>query len=77
MSIKAFVCDAPARAFLKNIKGHPGYDSCERCIIKGEYKDKRVVYIGDYPLRTDEDFANGPYVDHQVGVSPLLKIGMG
>ena len=30
--IKAFVCDAPARAFLKCVKGHSGYDSCERQI---------------------------------------------
>lgn len=25
----AFICDAPARAFLKCIKGHSGYSSCE------------------------------------------------
>ena len=75
VGIKAFICDAPARAFLKNIKGHTGYHSCERCIVKGEYKDKRVVYMGDHPLRTDENFANQVYVDHQVGVSPLIKIG--
>ena len=35
--VKAFVCDAPARAFLKCIKSHSGYDSCERCEEHGEY----------------------------------------
>lgn len=74
--IKAFVCDAPARAFLKCIKGHNGYDCCERCTIKGEYKNRRVVFLGDYPLRTDRDFSNGLYVNHQVGVSPLLNAGI-
>lgn len=74
--IKAFVCDAPARAFLKCIKGHTGYDCCERCTIKGEYKNKRVVLLGDYPLRTDRDFSNGLYVNHHVGVSPLLNVGI-
>ena len=38
----AFICDAPARAFLKNIKGHTGYYACERCTIKGYWKDNRV-----------------------------------
>ena len=33
IQIKAFVCDAPARAFLKCIKGHTGYHSCERCRV--------------------------------------------
>ncbi|KAL7378612.1 hypothetical protein ABVT39_016285 [Epinephelus coioides] len=64
--IKAFVCDSPVRAFLKYIKGHTGYHCCERCTIKGEYKNKRVVFLGDYPLRTDRDFSNGFYVDHQM-----------
>jgi len=33
VNIRAFVCYAPARAFLKNIKSHTGYYSCERCEI--------------------------------------------
>lgn len=31
----AFICDAPARAYLKCIKGHTGYSSCERCTEYG------------------------------------------
>lgn len=34
------------------------------------------MFLGDYPLRTDRDFSNGLYVDHQVGVSPLLNVGI-
>ena len=29
-SIGSFLCDAPARAFMKNIVGHTGYNACER-----------------------------------------------
>ena len=36
VSIKCFVCDAPARSFLKCVVNHTGYSSCERCEIKGE-----------------------------------------
>ncbi len=42
LSVKAFICDAPARAFLKCIKNHNSYHSCERCTIRGTY-DGRVV----------------------------------
>uniref|UniRef100_X1YUT4 Uncharacterized protein n=1 Tax=Capitella teleta TaxID=283909 RepID=X1YUT4_CAPTE len=29
--VAGFICDAPARAYLKQIKGHNGYSSCEKC----------------------------------------------
>ena len=29
-----FTCNAPARQFLKCVKGHSGFYSCERCEIR-------------------------------------------
>ena len=43
VELAAFVCDAPVRSGLKNIKSHTGYNSCERCTITGEYVGNRVV----------------------------------
>ena len=40
ISIKCFVCDAPARAFLKCVVNHIGYSSCEMCEIKGEWNGR-------------------------------------
>ena len=37
IKIDAFICDAPARAFLKCTKGHAGYSGCERCTDNGIY----------------------------------------
>ena len=37
LSLKNFVCDAPARSFLKCIVNHTGYYSYERCKIVGTY----------------------------------------
>lgn len=31
--VRAFCCDAPARAFIKNIKGHNGYYGCDKCVV--------------------------------------------
>ena len=33
VEIKCFVCDAPARDLLKDIIGHTGYHSCNRCVV--------------------------------------------
>jgi hypothetical protein len=78
VKVNAFICDAPARAFLKCTKGHNAYYSCERCIIKGVWHGRVVFDINENlpPLRTEEDFRNLAYSDHQIKKSPLLDIGL-
>ena len=77
VSIEAFVCDAPARAFIKCIKGHSGYYSCERCTIQGSWNG-RVVFNSDdsFPPRTQHDFDAMKYDINQVKRSPLLDVGI-
>jgi len=69
------VCDAPARSFLKRIIAHTGYYSCERCVIKGERRDHRIVFnkFGPCEERTVEKFNECAYDDHQKGISPLAQ----
>ena len=78
VKIGAFICDAPARAFLKSIKGHTGYDACERCTVHGYYKDNRVILHSDEicTTRTDEDFKDRKYISHQTGITPLAASGI-
>lgn len=76
VKVNAFICDAPARAFLKGIKGHAGYDSCERCTVHGYNPNRqRVILYSDEccPLRTDVDFRERRYPAHQTRVSPLAS----
>ena len=76
-----WVCDAPARCFLKNIKGHTGYYACERCKVRGLWRDKVTYPVdGVYESRTDEGFAHMAYHngedgdEHQSGQpSPLIE----
>lgn len=74
-SVKAFICDAPARAFLKSIISHTGYDACERCEVQGKYESHRIIYIDDqeFPLRTTEKFNLFNYPGHQKHLSPLTQ----
>jgi len=78
VEIHSIVCDAPARAFLKKVKSHSGYDSCERCRQRGEYCTNKVIFPEfNCNPRMDISFANGEEEEHQLGVSPLNKLGLG
>ena len=76
VTFKAFICDAPARAFLKCVKSHTGYFACERCIIKGNWKFNRIVLHSTetFEQRTDEKFLLCEYNEHQCGRSPLIAL---
>lgn len=43
VKVACFVCDAPARQFLKVITSHNGYSGCERCQQCGRYETGKVA----------------------------------
>jgi len=59
VEIRTLICDAPAKSFVLNTKGHTGKVSCVRCQNVGKWVTDRVCYteIGS-PLRTHNDFMN-------------------
>ncbi|XP_051967505.1 uncharacterized protein LOC127632781 isoform X1 [Xyrauchen texanus] len=74
----AFICDAPAGAFLKCVKGHNGYYACERCTQKGVHINRRMSFAElSGERRTDQTFREMGYEEHQGGVSPLSELGVG
>lgn len=55
--IRAIIADAPARAFILNIRTFSGYNSCHKCKIKGLYVLHRVTFPNlNSRQRTDHDF---------------------
>ncbi|KAB0790671.1 hypothetical protein PPYR_09371 [Photinus pyralis] len=78
VSVNCFVCDAPARSYLKCIKSHGGYSSCEKCTVAGTYYKGRVI-LNDInaDLRTDESFRLKLDEDHHLNDSPLLQLNIG
>lgn len=65
VKVHSVVCDAPARAFILNVKGHTGYYGCHKCNIEGTYFNHRMTFPGHCPVlrtnntvrkRTHEDF---------------------
>ena len=76
--IGAFICDAPARAFLKCIKGHTAYHGCEKCCSEGQHVNGRMTFPDlDASVRTDCDFSSMIDEDHHHHRSPLLRLGIG
>ena len=74
--ISAFVCDAPARSFLKNVKQHSGYSSCERCTQRGVWEGKITFPDCNATLRTDASFDDMLDEDHHLGSTPLAGKGL-
>ncbi|KAI2645238.1 Cell cycle checkpoint protein RAD17 [Labeo rohita] len=77
VNIDALICDAPARAYLKCIKGHTAYESCERCLIRGTRVERRIVFSEkEYTSRKDDCFSRVEYSNHQTGISPFIAAGI-
>ena len=75
LKIAGIIADAPARAFLLNIKGHTGFFSCTKCVIEGDYIENRTVYLEiDSSLRTDDSFRKMTQEEHHHGPSALCNL---
>jgi len=75
IQMKGIIADAPARAFIKQCKGHSGYFGCEKCVVEGDYLQGSVCFPDETAEeRTNESFLNRHNEEHHVGISPLLQI---
>lgn len=73
--IMCFICDRPARSFMKCIKGHTGYSSGKRCDARGLYYKNRVIFKNfNRPFRSDSTFHYKKDPDHFTGLSPMEQI---
>ena len=77
ITIVCFVCDAPARAFLKQTKGRNAYYGCERCAQKGVWKGKVTFPETNAPSRTNENFASDEDHVRHSSPSPLTMLSLG
>jgi len=66
------VCDAPAKAFVLNVKGHNAYHGCNSCTVEGDFIHNRMAYLDmNSPLRTDQSFRTKIDEFYHKDVSPL------
>ncbi|XP_067204162.1 uncharacterized protein [Linepithema humile] len=83
INVMCFVCDRPARSFIKGIKGHGGYYACERCVVRGKRvalhetkcSNKTMIYPEiDCAERTDLSFRLEENPEHHICKTPLITI---
>ncbi len=72
--IQCIICDAPAKAYVKQIKGHSGYYGCDKCQQKGCWRSKMVFPEVNAPLRTDAQFDEMSAEEHHLGPSPFRTL---
>ncbi|KAL1022541.1 hypothetical protein UPYG_G00029060 [Umbra pygmaea] len=77
--ISAFICDTPARALVKNVKGHSGYYGCDKCTQRREYHLNRMTFPQmDAILRSDNAVPDDLSEDsHLCGETPLALLAVG
>lgn len=68
------ICDTPARAFVRQCKGHSGYLGCDKCTQRGVWKNKMTFPIIDAPRRTDISFDQMLDAEHHLGPSPFRDV---
>ena len=75
VSVRCIVCDAPAKAFVKQVKQYSGYFGCDKCTQRGQWIG-RLTYpeVIDLEDRTDASFRSRTYEDHHTGLSPFCRL---
>lgn len=80
VDIQLFVCDAPARAYLRQTIGHTGKEACEKCTILGTYHNHRINFAQQnftaFDSKLDTDFTSSNPPTYIKGHSPLLNLGI-
>ena len=74
--VLCYICDNPARSFIKCVKGHTAFYGCERCIAKAvSFKSRRVYPSIQYQKRSNHSFLHKLYPEHHLAENtPLTQI---
>lgn len=79
ITIRCFICDTPARSFIKGVVNFNAKYGCIKCTTKGRYShiSGTMTYPQlNAPKRTDQKFRMMEYADHQRNTTPLVKLPM-
>uniref|UniRef100_A0AAG5DRP2 Uncharacterized protein n=1 Tax=Anopheles atroparvus TaxID=41427 RepID=A0AAG5DRP2_ANOAO len=77
IKMRSIVADTPARAFIKGVTGHNGYNGCLKCTVEGVYHSagRTMTFPGiNAAKRTDHGFRSGVYSGHHKTTTPLLDV---
>jgi hypothetical protein len=75
ITIRCFICDAPARSCICGTKQFNGKSGCGRCTQPGVSINRRMTFPQtDAPLRTDQSFRAKIDTEYNIKESPLMEL---
>lgn len=74
IKLRAVICDAPARSYVKCVKSHNGYSSCNFCIQEGIFENSRMCFPEtNASVRTNESFRSRIHEDHHLKEGEIMS----
>uniref|UniRef100_A0A182PU69 Uncharacterized protein n=1 Tax=Anopheles epiroticus TaxID=199890 RepID=A0A182PU69_9DIPT len=77
INVRAFVCDSPARSFIKGVTSHVAKHGCLKFTVVGYHHpiSRTTCFPGtNARLRTDAEFCNYAYGEHHKEPTPLMRL---
>lgn len=84
VTIRCFICDKPAMAYIKGVVGHNSYNGCQKCMAEGvySYEKKKMCFPRiatsdrerENEMRTDVRFRQRYQPQHHEKESALEKL---
>jgi len=78
LKINLFICNTPAKSFIKEIVGHNGHFGGDNCIQEGDYTEHRLTFQEtNATLRSDESFKLKQQEERHKFTSKLEELDIG
>ena len=78
VNVRAVICDAPAKAFVKGIKQFNAYYGCDRCDQPGNHVNGRHVFLEteNLTLQSNQSFRERQQPEHHRCFTPFLDLNI-
>ncbi|KAL6416912.1 hypothetical protein ACFW04_011377 [Cataglyphis niger] len=75
VTIRAIICDTPAKSFVTGSKEYNVYFSCGKCFCEGDYINHKMIFLDENaPLRTNSNFRTRENEEHHICISPFENL---
>ncbi|KAL6423080.1 hypothetical protein ACFW04_010511 [Cataglyphis niger] len=75
VTIRAIICDTPAKSFVTGSKGHNAYFGYGECFCEGDYINHKMIFLDENaPLRTNSNFRTRENEEHHICISPFENL---
>ncbi|KAL6418190.1 hypothetical protein ACFW04_012286 [Cataglyphis niger] len=77
VTIRAIICDTPAKSFVTCSKGHNAYFGCGKCFCESDYINHKMVLLDENALlRTNSNFRTRENEEHHICISPFENLAV-